>query len=355
MLVRRKIQLREKETELSRLEQQRDDLYQKLKESELSIKDEISSYFGVEQRNIKFSNSKKTLTILLPREVNTYSTGEMNFLSFVFRIYDFIGSDKEILILDDPVSSLDIINHYKIAYRLVKTATSKTVVILTHSVELLNTISSQFGDDFDFYYIEEDSDDLIIQNIESVRTGENILTLNRLISQDEKRIIEALIQKESFENSDEIHKLFHYSGSFSHDDYTDFDNEYLVDIIENYQTIQNTNFLENTYKKVITIASVRVWVEKQMRDLIHDEVVLSNYDEKCTITQKINYLFPRTGDNRVETPLMFSREKLMSYKVMMNQGIHYQSQVMPFAYALNVSIVDLNKEIEQIKKLFRDA
>lgn len=352
MLLNQKRILEEKENQLADLEVQRDELYETLRANEVDIKNEVSNYFNIEPRNIRFSSAKKTLTISLPREVKTYSTGEMNFLAFIFRIYEFIGSDKQILVLDDPVSSLDIINHYKIAYKLVKTASTKNVVILTHSIELLNTINSQYGDGFDFYYIEEANEVLMIHEIERVRSGENILALNRLLGRDDMGIINAMIHKENSDNTEDIHKLFHYSGSYSHPSYNTFDNEYLVSLIDNYEGYDCMGFLENAYNKVILIASIRVWVEKQMRLLISDLNMLSNFDEKYTITQKINYLFPRNGNNLVDLPNNFSREKLMTYKVMMNQGIHYQSQVMPFAYALNISIMDLNSEIHSIKELF---
>lgn len=354
MLVLNRVELTRKETELSALQTQRDTLYMLLKANELAIKDEISRYFGISERSIRFSDTKKTLAISLEREVKTYSTGEMNFFAFMIKIYEFIGSDKEILILDDPVSSLDIINHYKIAYKLVKTAsTGKNVIVLTHSVELLNTINSQFANDFDYYYIDETTTSLIIQDISGVPTGNNVLTLNRLLSIDHLEIIKALIEKENSDNSNDIHKLFHYAGSFLHPNFNLFSNDFFVYYIENYEDVQNSDFLSNSYNKIITIAALRVWAEKQLRDLVlNNPTLLSNLDGKYTITQKINYLFPQNGHDKTTKPQNFTREKILSKKVMLNQGIHYQSQVMPFAYAINISLNDLSKEVVEIKELF---
>ena len=347
------IEILQKETELSTLQVQRDLLYASLKSSEVLIKSDIERYFNVPANKVKFSNAKKEMSISFDREVKTYSTGELNFLSFLVRIYEFIGSDKTILILDDPVSSFDIINHYKIVYELVKaTTTEKMIIVLTHSVELLNTINSQFGDNFDYYYIDEVSNELVIQVIERVNTGKNVLALDRLETIDNLNIVKALIEKENSGFNDPIHKLFHYDGSSTHPNYQ-FSNDDLVMNIENHTGTANIDFITNSYNKVILIVSLRVWVEKKLRDLIlNNQILLDQYDLKTTITNKINLLFPANGNNLVQKPTNFSRGKIISKKVMLNQGVHYQSQVMPFAYAMNISIDDLNREIIEIKELF---
>jgi hypothetical protein len=54
----------------------------------------------------------------------------------------------------------------------------------------------------------------------------------------------------------------------------------------------------------------------------------------------------------VTIPSTLTRDSLMSKKVMLNECIHYDSQVMPFAYASNLSIDNINNEIVEIKKLF---
>lgn len=343
----------QKEAELGTLQVQRDLLYNSLKSNELLIKSDIERYFNIPANKVKFSNSKKEMSISFDREVKTYSTGELNFLSFLVRIYEFIGSDKTILILDDPVSSFDIINHYKIVYELVKaTTTEKMIIVLTHSVELLNTINSQFGDNFDYYYIDEVSNELIIQVIERVNTGKNVLALDRLEAVDNLNIVKALIEKENSCFNDPIHKLFHYDGSSTHPNYQ-FSNDDLVMNIESHTGTANIDFITNSYNKVMLIVSLRVWVEKKLRDLIlNNQGLLDQYDLERTITNKINLLFPRNGNDLLQKPTNFSRGKIISKKVMLNQGVHYQSQVMPFAYAMNISIDDLNREIIEIKELF---
>ena len=72
-----------------------------------------------------------------------------------------------------------------------------------------------------------------------------------------------------------------------------------------------------------------------------------------TIGEKIDFLFPREGAPKVTIPTNLSRESLMSRKVMLNQSVHYQSQVLPFSYAINISMQDLLNEVTELKSLFQ--
>jgi ABC-type molybdenum transport system ATPase subunit/photorepair protein PhrA/uncharacterized ubiquitin-like protein YukD len=353
--------LQEKQVELANKIAERDSLitaierlYQNLKVSEGKIKRDISRYFSLNTEDIVFDDDEKKLTINLPREVKTYSTGEMNLLSFLIRIYEFIGSEKSILILDDPVSSLDIINHYKIVYEIVKAAEiGKTLVILTHSIEMINGLNSQYSRDFDYYYIDEDTEFLHIQEIPRRDNGKNLMTLEVLLDEDEHGVIAALIQKENSSSDNAIHKLFHYDGSFSMLEYPNISNDYFVEMIDNFVPLVNDSFLRNSYNKVIYIAALRVWVEKEIRDLIvSNPILLNEFTNECTLVKRISVLLKRDGTCTAPIPENLSRSALMSKKVMLNQGIHYQSQVMPFAYALNISLRELNQEIVEIKNFF---
>lgn len=346
--------LLEKRLERDSLLEVAENLYNSLKVNEFKIKNDVSRYFSIATNKVVFSDEKKTLTITLPREVITYSTGEMNLLSFLIRIYEFLGSEKNILILDDPVSSLDIINHYKIVYEIVRaTNNGKIIIILTHSIEMINAINSQYSRDFDFYYIDEDNSNIFIQEIPRRDNGKNILTLDIMSSIDEIDLIQALIEKENQPFNDDVHKLFHFDDTFSSERYPNFDNNYFVELINSFTSLSNESFLRNSYNKVLHIVALRVWVEYKIRRILEtNEELLSQFVEKPTLASKISVLLNRDGTATADIPGGLNREKLMCKKVMLNQGIHYQSQVMPFAYALNISIQELNDEINSIKVLF---
>ena len=58
---------------------------------------------------------------------------------------------------------------------------------------------------------------------------------------------------------------------------------------------------------------------------------------------------PRIGTPPVTVPTGLTRDILMSKKVMLNQGVHYYSQIMPFAYAINLSLDMLKDEIQELR------
>jgi|AntRauTorckE6833_2_1112554.scaffolds.fasta_scaffold06295_3 ABC-type transport system involved in cytochrome c biogenesis ATPase subunit len=347
--------INEKEEVIDELQDEARELYRRLKANNTAIKNDISRYFRVGEQNITFDDNIETLEIKLDRDISTYSTGEINLFSFLIRIYEFIGSEKNILILDDPVSSLDLINHYKIVYEIVKTkAREKTVVILTHSVEMMNSINSQYPASFDFYYMEETQANILIQQIPIHQRESNILTLRNLIDHDRSNVINLLIRKENAPFEDEIHKLFHYDDFFEYtSDIGVISNDYFCTLIDDFQEIDNHTFEINSLNKIIHIVAVRVWVEKQIKEILaQDNNLLNAFRTKTNLGSKIAYLFSDEVSNTISLPENLSREKLMSKKVMLNQGVHYQSQVMPFAYAINLSINDLNIEVIDIREMF---
>ena len=48
----------------------------------------------------------------------------------------------------------------------------------------------------------------------------------------------------------------------------------------------------------------------------------------------------------------YLRESFMMKKVMLNQSSHYKSQIIPFNFAMNISLDDLIREIDEIKNMF---
>lgn len=342
------------EQEKQELEQERENGYRNLENVKETINQDLHDRFDISNDRIVFDPNNKKIEITMERKINEYSTGEINLLKFLFKIYEFIGSNKQYLILDDPISSLDIINHYKIAYEIVKASHSKTIIAFTHSIEMLNTLNSQHNNFFKFYYIEKINNIKELQEIPS-NYPDNIITLDNLRRYDVNNILKALIKKENSPRTDNIHKLFHYNGTYIDPEFG-ISNENLAEKIDNYTPLQNISFLENSYNKVICLASLRVWVEKQLRKLLvknGTEQNINDFDSKNSLFEKILYIFPYGRSPIINgIPNNLSRDKLMTKKVLLNQGIHYQSQVMPYYFALNISIDDLNKEIVSIKNMF---
>lgn len=328
----------------------------------LNVKDsleiDLNRYFSVTPANVSYDNSSFTITIKFPREIKTYSTGEMNLLGFLYKVYSFIGSDKTTLLLDDPVSSLDLINHYKIAYEIVKSSSSRTMIVLTHSIELINVINSQRPRQFDFYYLEEAGGVISIQAIPYLpsTSNPNLITLDRLADVPSfQGFKEALMRRETESYSAPIQRLFHHTIAAEHldGDLSKFSNHTLAALIDNFTNFTKADFYADSYIKILYLCALRIWLEKKLYSLIPSRnTSLQNlYLSKDTLGEKIDCLLPRTGPAQITVPVGLTRDILMSKKVMLNQGVHYNSQVMPFAYAINLSLDMLRDEIIEFKTI----
>ena len=63
-------------------------------------------------------------------------------------------------------------------------------------------------------------------------------------------------------------------------------------------------------------------------------------------------VIPRDENPKIKISEHLTRDYIVGKKVFLNQGIHYQSQVMPFAYSINMSIKELNEQIKEVKNVF---
>lgn len=353
---------------LNALKKQRNKLLNKAEESfnnikkvSQSLKSDMQKYFKVSEDKIIFDDKNFTIQIEFSRNISTYSTGERNLISFLYRIYEFIGSDKTILLLDDPVSSLDLINHYKIAYEIVKNSLTKTLIILTHSVELLNAINSQYPNHFDFYYLEQINNIIDINKIPLIPpvNKPNIISLEKLTDiPNFAGFLDALKKRDKDLGNTNIQELFHFNNKKIHldNDSSKFSNYDLLDLIENFSSFTHVNFYEDSYIKVLYLAALRVWLEKQLYEcIIKTETSLINgFLAAETLNKKISCIWDRNGviKKGIACPAGVTRDILMSKKVMLNQSIHIDSQVLPFGYAINLSFDTLAEEINELKLMF---
>ena len=341
--------------EINNIEIQRDEFYNKLKLAERKIKDLFCNELKVDERKIILDNTLKVLKITLDREVKTYSTGEINLMVLIVNLYQFIYSDKEILVLDDPLSSYDIVNQYRIIYEIVCALTdNKKVLILTHNIEALNMLNCQDKGKFEQFAIEKSQKNLVINHIFTQET--NAFNIDTLLlentSNDLANYISLLIKRENINSPDDIHLIFHYDEPHAYIDENsvEYKNDILVELIENFTdtTLSNIDFYKNSFNKIIYLAALRVWIEKQFYNTLGSDTNLIGK----TLGEKIQYIFPEDGIVRWTGSPNVNKKILMSKKVMLNQNNHYKSQIAPFYYALNLSLDDITREILNIKNMF---
>lgn len=336
--------------EIKKLEEEKTIFFDFLKTQEKNISDEFINAFEVSEANITFDEETKEIKIKLPRKIEQYSTGEINLMVFVVYMYEALASDKELVIIDDPLSSYDIINQYKIIYKIaIAHMSNKKLLIFTHNIDTINISNSQHGGIFEYQYIEKHKGELHIQDIKPIREA-SFLKINSFLTEDSEneKYIKLLMEKESSDDNSNVHKIFHYDEAYT--DENGHTNDYLVGLIDAFQdNFENNSFSENCKNKIIYLTAIRVWVEKQFYNSHTKDRTLHGKQ----FSEKVNYLFPEgkpqkwTGTDRV------TRSFLMSKKVMLNQNTHTESQSIPFEYAINLSLDNLAKEILEIKEVFK--
>ena len=248
-------------------------------DSELFIKDLFVGKLGF--KNAKYDSKKKGLVLTVPddRPAASYSQGELNLITLMTRLTIAKSTDKTNIVIDDPLSSYDIPNQYRIIYEIVKYIrdnTDKKVLIFTHNSDALNIANQyKYGCNFKFYYVEKYNNEL---SIEPLTINTNVINIDNIVnSYDDDGFLRANRDRENPLLSDptvtaaDLHKLFHYNGSFSSCTYNGkaLSNQQLFDIIDGYifGTITNEGFIKNTVKKVTYLMGVRVYVEKKLFDI----------------------------------------------------------------------------------------
>ena len=346
--------IEEKNKEIENLQEKLKEYYNNIKKEESEIKSYFENRFDIEE--LRFDDAENKIVVIFKRNVDTYSEGEIHLIILLFKLYEFTINDSNILIIDDPLSSYDLINQYKTLFEIVNTASSeKKILIFTHNIEMINIVNSQNNGIFKYQYIEKYSGKIYLKNIDINSTG-SILSLNNLLNLDNEKYLKLLIEREKEEN-DEYHKVFHYDNSYilQDDRFNGLTNEYFANLIDNFKTntINDMSFQQNTFNKIIYMCAIRVWIEKKFYEVIKTNEKLMKKITGKQFSEKINILLPKDAESLLinEYPNV-SRRFLMSKKVMLNQNEHYRSQIVPFNYALNISLDDLIYEIEEIKERF---
>ena len=338
---------------IKELEVEKEQFYNNLK---LHKEDVISTFklqFSVEETDITFDDIQKTIKIKLPRNVETYSTGEINLMTFIVCILEFVSSDKTTLVIDDPLSSYDIPNQYRIIYEIASSKKgNKNILIFTHNIDTINIANSQYNAIFEYEIIEKKNNTLFLNPLTYTTTA-NVLSFEELMNNIETTYphfdyLKLLSDKDSWAETDDNHQIFHYDSPFNKTiNGVNYTNGYLVSLIDNFNssTFQNESYLINTANKIIYNAAIRAWIEKQFYDNLNGDVNLTGK----LFGDKVRYVF---DGNRWNGSSKVTKEYLMSKKVMLNQQVHSKSQKMPFYYSLNLTFDDITKEIIDIKNHF---
>ena len=185
---------------------------------------------------------------------------------------------------------------------------------------------------------------------------------------EDKKIAGIYIRVSTDENKDKYFKLliereddlqapenlvFHYDRSyFLEYENVNLTNEYFVSLIDNLDNnfVYNKSFEQNAIDKIFYMTAIRIWIEEKFYQNNPNDNSLNGK----TFGEKIGYMFPKNGQTRWKGSSSVTRKYLMSKKIMINQHNHYKSQILPFNYALNITLDELKNEILDIKNHFNN-
>lgn len=355
--------LSELEQKLNDLESKRESFYNEMSNNSQFVKKNFETIYP--KSSIKFDPSNKEIKIDLPREYLTYSTGELDEMILVIRLLAFKGSDKKTLIIDDPLSSFDFSNQYRIMFRLVDVTNNNTknVIIFTHNIDTINISNTQYNSVFKYFYMDKYKGNLYLEKIE-INCRNSIFSLESLQAED--NYIKLLVYRENLKDgaSFEGNKVFHYDSNFifhsTNEDEKVFDglsNQFLFEKIDNLSIEYTNSFISNTVAKIVHLSAIRVWIEKQLFDFINSidndeekEKLMGEFTAKYTTVEKVKCI--EKNSKFMEYFPNYNRKNFMMKKVMLNQNLHYKSQIIPFNFAINISFDNLVSEIEEIKDIF---
>lgn len=351
-LINAKNKIEEINEKIKNLEVERENFFNNLYSNWNKIKLILVKVFKEDKITIDINAVEKTIVLNLKREAKTYSTGELNYIVFLLNILEFEYSNKNTIIIDDPLSSFDIKRQYEIAFDIVSRLINnkKTVLIFTHNINLVNIINSQHPSLFEYKAIDMIGNILNVYDIDLPKK-ESILNIENLLTKIPKtnkfkKWLELLIKKDSWDTDCEYHQVFHYDESYTCP-LNGCSNDELVKMIDNFNgKFQGLTFEELSLEKIIYLMALRVWIEKQMKDNFKGCFVGIKQ-----LFPKINYYFNHKDMWIID--LNIEREDLMRKKVLLNQNDHYKSQIIPFHYALSISCDDVATELLELKEILK--
>lgn len=360
----------------------RDNAYNSMLSSESTIK----KYFPILYPNssIKFDTANKTIIVSTPRNMETYSEGEKHEMYSIIRELAIIGSDKELVIADDPLTDLDVANEYKNVFRFVKLANEnkKKVIIFTCNPNFINIANEYHSSLFKRYYLTSHvnltTGNLTMELLEmdlKPKKGAYICLeqISDSSSHDISSAVVNLINERTkldisgsnSNRSNSISKILHYDSPNSVSiDTVSISNDQLFTAIDLFTALPTyTSFSSLAKDRVFYLASLRVYIEKKLYDYQQERIAKGLSD--C-FPKKSNghYL---TKDKIIEVEKLknsndsfpidlkypkWNKSSLMCLKTMLNDNDHPYSQILPLTYALSISNDAFMLEIKNIKEMF---
>lgn len=306
------------------------------------------------------------------REDLHLSTGEQNYLSLSFELLKAKNQSREIIVLDDPISSFDSIFKNKIAYSIMKILENKKVLILTHTTDLIKLLEHQKQNSFNLY---------LFNNSENEENGfipvkekeqDILLYLDKLLNLFRKDVLPEITNPKNFlislipfmrsyaniinkkTEKDKLQRLMHgyevgninitdiYKELFGDIGITEDVNISVNDILQidisNLEILKNENYplLNKTLRHSLCYLYLRLLVEKKISILFEIDT------SKDDLLTKI--IFKAFKDDKYIKERVF----YTSRKTLLNEFNHFEGNMNIFQPAIDINDTSLNKEITEI-------
>ncbi len=319
------------------------------------------------------------------REKLHLSTGEQNFISLAFELLLARHSEKEFVVLDDPVSSFDSVYKNKIAFCIIKFLENKKQIVLTHNTDLIRLLEVQQNGCYNLY---------LLVNVEGGNNGfikvsnkekELLLNLSKLIKLFQNQnnlLIPSILNEKDFlmamipfmrgyahicKNGDEIYtqlsgvmhgyetaqvditsiyeELFGYR--FPTTQLVSTDDILHVDC-SNIRILDEENYplLAETLRQTLIYYYLRMKVEKELVDIFQVHINPAH-------PPMLNQLIQRTlGYRMTDADIDKKREYKVfftSRKTLLNEFNHFEGNMNIFQPAIDIEAEALQREINSIE------
>lgn len=312
------------------------------------------------------------------------STGEQNFISLAFELLLARHSNKEYIVMDDPISSFDSVYKNKIAFCIIKFLENKKQIILTHNTDLIRLLDVQLNNCFNLYILNNvyEGENGFISV--SGREKELLINLHHLISlfqnknnelknaiHNKRQFLMAMIpfmrgyahiclDPEDYYGS--LSGIMHGYGTDSLDVVPIY-NKLFGEVFEGQEIIGVTDILEidssnldildktcfpllvDTLEQTLVYYHLRMKVEKELVDIFN-----LHPDDMTMLNQIIQQAFrcQNTEDPNYERMREF-RVFFTSRKTLLNEFNHFEGNMNIFQPAIDITKAALQKEIKEIE------
>lgn len=311
------------------------------------------------------------------------STGEQNFISLAFELLLARHSNKDYIVMDDPISSFDSVYKNKIAFCIIKFLENKKQIILTHNIDLVRLLDVQLNNCFNLYILNNVHNGM--NGFISVSEKEKKLLINLhqlilLFQNKNNELIPAIRDRKQFlmamvpfmrgyahisldpnDRYGQLSNIMHGYGAGSLDVIPIYNSLFgnvfngseiisVSDILSincnNLDILDETLFplLADTLEQTLVYYHLRMKVEKELVDIfsIHtnDTTMLNQIIQRAFRCQNAAPNYEQMREFRV----FFT-----SRKTLLNEFNHFEGNMNIFQPAIDITKSALQKEIDEIE------